>query len=292
LPEFQQGSKIPNSHTAPVLPELAAKDATGEIAQIYALIEAALGVRLVNLVYRHLATVPGALEWAWYTVGEPFRAGVFAERSKSLRPAVDGLPGRTVSMAEAGLSAADAGQVIVTLDAYNRANPMNALSLRVIALALDAGRPAAAQRFVAPPPVELPDLLPMASLESVEPATKALLHRLARLTSGRDTRVVPSLFRHFAPWPLLLEQLADWLEEVAGGGSIEAQAARVFDSADAIARDIFASLPAPGANAVLPDPVTRRALFDTIEVFPPTICRMIVIAGLLRTALTPDNPSD
>jgi len=41
----------------------------------------------------------------------------------------------------------------------------------------------------------------------------------------------------------------------------------------------------PGDGAVLPDAATRDALLKTIEIFPPTICRMIVIGGLLHTAL-------
>jgi hypothetical protein len=127
-------------------------------------------VRLVNLVYRHLATVPGALEWAWYTVGEHFQAGEFAERSKALVPGPEGLPALRISMQSAGLSAADAGQVIVTLDAYNRANPMNALSLRVIALALESGRPATPIPLVAPPGVDLRVLLPMMPLDGLDSA--------------------------------------------------------------------------------------------------------------------------
>ena len=53
------------------LPELRAEDAKGNIKLIYQAIENALGVRLVNLVYRHLATVPGTLEWSWGVVGKP-----------------------------------------------------------------------------------------------------------------------------------------------------------------------------------------------------------------------------
>ena len=274
--------------------ELSVENANGEIRVIYETIEAALGVRLVNLVYRHLATVPGALEWAWYTVGEPFRAGVFAERSKALLPVVDRPPRRRISLISAELPLEEARQVLATLDAYNRANPMNAVSLRVIALALEAGRPAAPLP-VTPPSVttpshgDLPGLLPMGSLDSLDPDTMALMHRLARLTSGRESKIVPSLFRHFAAWPSLLEQMADWMEEFAGGTIIDEQAAHIFAMADRIACDIYAALPAPGANAILPGPKTRRTLVETIEIFPPTICRMIVIAVLLRSALSLDT---
>jgi hypothetical protein len=270
------------------LPELSADNAKGEIKHIYQSIEAALGVRLVNLVYRHLATVPGALEWAWHTVGEPFQAGIFAERSKVLIPSPSGRQSLNISMEAAGLRAEDANDVIRTLDAYNRANPMNAVSLRVIALALDGGRAASAAPVKPPPRVDLPTLLPMAPLDSLDPASTALMHRLARLTTGRESKIVPSLFRHFAPWPGLLAQIADWMEDLNDGGVIDDQAAHVFEMADDIAQDIFQSLPASGEAAILPDPTTRQTLVETIEMFPPTICRMIVIAGLLRSALSAD----
>jgi hypothetical protein len=271
------------------LSELPADKATGQIKDIYEAIEAALGVRLVNLVYRHLATVPGALEWAWYTVGAPFQAGVFAERSKALIPANTAKPQRQISPRSEGLSSSEAGQVIATLDAYNRANPMNALSLRVIALALEAGRPAIACSFDRPAPVSLPELLPMAPLDQMEPGTRDLMQRLARLTTGGDSKIVPSLFRHFAPWPGLLRRLADAMEEMAVGGVIDDEAKRVFEKANRIALDIFNALPPPDTQALLPDPATRKMLVDTIEIFPPTICRMIVIAGLLRAAIAPDT---
>lgn len=275
-----------------MLPELSTDKAAGEVRNIYGAIEAALGVRLVNLVYRHLATVPGALEWAWYTVGAPFQAGVFADRSKTLIPAAAAAPDRCISLVSAGLSVAEAGRVLATLDAYNRANPMNALSLRVIALALEAGRPAAAVPIEPPPPVELPELLPMASLDGMEAGTRDTMQRLARLTTGRDTRIVPSLFRHFAPWPELLNRLAGAMEEMAAAGVIDDQSSQVIDKAETIAFEIFQNLPPPPAGAVLPDRQIRKTLVETIEIFPPTICRMIVIAGLLRSAMVIETATD
>ena len=136
--------------------------------------------------------------------------------------------------------------------------------------------------------IDLPTLLPMSPLDSLDPIATALMHRLAHLTTGRESKIVPSLFRHFAPWPVLLVQLADWMEDLNDGGVIDDQAARVFDMADDIAQDIFGSLLPPGGDAILPDPATRQTLVATIEMFPPTICRMIVIAGLLRSALSAD----
>ena len=280
-------SGIKLSRKTPVLDELPVEDAVGEIKAIYAAIESALSVKLVNLVYRHLATVPGALEWAWGTVGPEFENGVFSRRSRDL-----GLPGKIaspdgVSLGGAGLSAEEGRAVLETVEAYNRANPMNALSLRVIALALESGRPAVWRPPVATDTRGLPSLLPMTPLDETCDETMEELYRLARLTTGEDRGLVPSLFRHFADWPDLLKQLADWLEPLAEDGIIEKQVAAISEDADRIAREIFARLDPPVDDAVLPDEATRIALQETIEVFPPTICRMIVIGSLLRNALRP-----
>lgn len=283
---------ITSHHKTPVLEEIRAENATGNIRDVYAAIEAALGVKLVNLVYRHLATVPGALEWAWSTVGPTFENGVFAERSKALVLVDETSVTNSISFESVGLSEKDGSRVIETLRAYNRANPMNALSLRVIELALGTGRAALWQ---APEPADaisnnarpLAVLLPMAPLDILSPATMDILYRLAALTTGQDRGLVPSLFRHFTAWPALLTALADWLEPLAKDGVIEGQVARISAQADGIARDIFEQMSEPGHGAVLPDLATRETLLRTIEIFPPAICRMIVIGGLLHKAVRP-----
>ena len=47
------------------LPELPESEATGDKARIYGEIRTLGGVPMVALIYRHLATLPGALEWMW-----------------------------------------------------------------------------------------------------------------------------------------------------------------------------------------------------------------------------------
>ena len=276
---------ISGSAKSPVLSELAVEHATGSIREIYFALEASLQVRLVNLVYRHLATVPGALEWAWGTVGPAFEGSLFAEQSIALVPAGDLVATGQVSLSGCGLSEAESDRVRETLDAYNRANPMNALSLRVISMALEAGRPSEFRRPQAREAGNLSELLPMAALDELAPQTMDVLYRLAWLTTGQDRGLVPSLFRHFTPWPALLMALADWLEPLVQAGQIDAQLVAISDKADVIARDIFENLGQPGDCAVLPDAATRETLAQTIEIFPSAICRMIVIGGLLRGAL-------
>nr|NKB46120.1 hypothetical protein [Alphaproteobacteria bacterium] len=57
------------------LPEIKEGDAVGETAALYDDIRAVIGVPMVNLIFRHMATVPGCLLWAWGTVRPPYISG-------------------------------------------------------------------------------------------------------------------------------------------------------------------------------------------------------------------------
>ena len=272
------------------LAEINADDATGDIKRIYGAIEAALGVRLVNLVYRHLATVPGALEWAWAVVGQPFQTGVIQEHSEVLVSLVtdvnhEQLAKRKGSGLGSCLTSIEHSRVCNTLNAYNRANPMNVIGLLVIALGLKAGRQARFHPPEATISTTLPELLPLGRLEGLNPQITETLNTLASLTVDGETRIVPSLYRHFINWPVFLTQLVDWLEPLSTGGTIDKISMKVFVRANEIAKQVFSALPAVEPGSVSPDIETRHALIKTIEIFPPTICRMIVIGAILCDAL-------
>jgi len=71
-------------------PALAESAATGETAELFADIRAIVGVRVVNLVWRHLGTIDGALPWAWaavkplYLQGMPDQAAIRFRESMAL----------------------------------------------------------------------------------------------------------------------------------------------------------------------------------------------------------------
>ena len=56
-----------------MLAELSEAKASGEIADIFAEVRRLFAVPYVSAIYRHLATTPGLLEWAWGTVAPAFR---------------------------------------------------------------------------------------------------------------------------------------------------------------------------------------------------------------------------
>ena len=63
----------------PFLAELAEREATGEKARIYAEMRRLGGVPMVALIFRHLATLPGGIEWAWAALEPAWKAGRLQE---------------------------------------------------------------------------------------------------------------------------------------------------------------------------------------------------------------------
>jgi len=90
------------------VPSILESEARGEIADIYADIRKVLGTSVVNLIWRNLATMPGALEWTWSTV-RPLYLGDAPLHAEAVRQmiALPEWPGfSTDTLAAAGVDAA------------------------------------------------------------------------------------------------------------------------------------------------------------------------------------------
>jgi hypothetical protein len=129
------------SDSVPSVPETAA---SGEIAEIYADIRATLGTSVVNLIWRNLATLPGALRWTWSTV-RPLYLGAAAPHAEAVRrtlslPAVP--PLSADALTAAGLDRAALAAIRTTLDSYHHTN---ALALVVLSALLERYDPSAGE---------------------------------------------------------------------------------------------------------------------------------------------------
>jgi hypothetical protein len=119
------------------LSELSEADAPNHIRIIYRDIRDTCGVPMVALIFRHLATYPGVLEEVWNGIGPLLQNGYMQE--VSARVAQNVSSGRLLSPIEEnarklmGLTSEDVGLLRKTLDAYNRANPINLLSMLSLA---------------------------------------------------------------------------------------------------------------------------------------------------------------
>ncbi len=195
------------------LPELREAEAPPEIAAIYAALRAASGVPLVNLIHRHLATLPGVLPWVWRAIRPPLEDGRLAgarERLAAALPLPDLAPLPAAAWAAAGLAPAMRAEVAALVETYNRGNLTNLILLTALRRALE-GVPA---EPASPPPAQaapamLPAPPPLPRLADLPPALAAAV--LALAARHGETGVVPSLYLHLAHWPGIPPALPAWL---------------------------------------------------------------------------------
>lgn len=257
------------------LAEISEADATGRTAEIYAAFRAATGLPLVNLVWRHMAAGPGVLEWAWASLTPAFSSG-----------ALNAAAARTCAeFADAGLSldrdidpkALSAAAAVFAV--YNHANPINLVALQVLVrlLAGEAqGPPAAGTSVTAAPDVRLPDFA-----RQIDDRTAWRMDALARLINGREAALMPTVLRHLAHWPALLDAFQSPIETFVQTGAVNDGAAGLL----ARAADEAASMPVGTVEGGRPPPEISQPLEAAIQTFLPSIARMVVIGHALAPAL-------
>jgi hypothetical protein len=268
--------------TDPV-PAITEAAATGETAEIFADLRATLGVNVVNLIWRHIATLPGALPWAWASVKPLYlsgRVGIEAQRIKAglALPAIPRWPHATLACA--GVDAEAEASIRRILASYNRSNALNLAALSALVRRID-GVPAAplTEPVEALLPQEdsiegaLPKLL---TLDEVRPETAELIRRINLLGDRIDGRITASMYRHLAHWPGFLALCHAHLAPIAADGRLEnliATTCSLADAAGARLQPDMMMLPLPGSAAAV-----RLASADFIE---HAIGRMVPVAALL-----------
>jgi hypothetical protein len=282
---------MPEAHVpGELLQELPEAHATGELRRIYAEIRRLSGVPMVALIYRHLATIPGALEWAWALLEPAMRAGAVQDAAWRLAgrariPRQPAIP--AAALRAAGIEEADERAIAQVLDAYNRANPVNIVAVRCLSLHLD-GHPPAGTGPSWPTweaPAAIASLPAMVSPQAMTPTVRELAMLLTdRGATAAPSSLWPSLYRHLAHWPAFLGFAAVVVPPAFE--AIDAAAAKlrqqVDDAAVTIASRLSTLFPAPaGAQA--------RQLQGAIAQFSGRIPEMVVIGHLLRGAL-PEAP--
>ena len=264
------------------LAELAERDATGERAAIYAEMKRLGGVPMVALIFRHLATLPGGLEWAWSAVGPAWKTGRLQEAAWRIasKASLEPLP----PLPRAALTALDIDdaalqEIRAVLRAYNLANPENLLSVLCLERMLGG---ATAVKTAEPrdwvPPVAPGPLVPMIDVAKAPAKVAALLDLVA--TSGDDggPRLVQSFYRHLGHRPAFLALVVTLLSPRIHDGSIAHSAATIRASMAAMAQRLTQSMsalpaPHPGVSAAL-----QRFGGSVIP-------QMIVVGALLERAL-------
>lgn len=266
--------------------ELPESEATGRIAEIYAEIRHFYGVPYVSSLQRHLATLPGVLEWAWDAVRPAFATGVLPERAWALAAEVDLKPLPRLSPPALHLLGVD-GQALETIRqvclSFETVAPLNMAMGGVIRALLHGAdtsgtRPPPAQEWqpqhrFPQPPATLP-------LDAVSENVRAVLLQLATDMDGET--FVPGLYRQLAHWPAYLAHAATELGPLFRDEGILAECHGVRRRIAAAVPEFLAVLP-PGPPPPADAPAAH--ILAAIETYQGTSPQMICFGRLLREAL-------
>ena len=199
------------------LAEIREEDATGDTALLYEQIRATLGTPVVNYIWRHLATIEGALPWCWTTVAEN------APRIQAAQPSLRAFSIRL--LVERGIATPSIwrprrrglGDGVAS---YNRGNAWNLLSMTLLAAAR-AGQhpppfspPAGFHR--APTPLSPP---PYPNYKDLRPEVRENIDILAAAGPAATTGIRPSLWVHLGLWPDVLDVITPRVAETLASAS-------------------------------------------------------------------------
>ncbi|BBK42532.1 hypothetical protein STVA_25520 [Allostella vacuolata] len=250
----------PPGFAADPVPAVRESEATGEVAAIFAEIRAVQGLPIVNLVWRHLATMPDALAWTWTALLPLYRSGAVAGAIPGLQagmalPEVPRWP--AAAFRAVGIDATEEPRIAAVLDSYDRGNTMNLLAFHTLLARLDGheATPATASATGSVMAIggQLPPLL---DLGGMAPATAELVLALNRLgQGGGDGPILASLYRHLAHWPAYMALAWTLLQPIERRGELAVAIASTRAAAAAQARSLLAGLdgtiarPSPAAEA-------------------------------------------
>jgi len=263
------------------LPFVTEADARGETAAIFADIRETLGLPVVNLIWRHFATIDGGLRFAWDTL-RPVYAGGAAERAGAHLVAGLGLP-RLVPVPAAvlrgaGVADAERATLLAVIDSYNRGNALNICALA--ALLVEPGGEPREELGVAPLPRPGVAVPPLDELASLPAPVQELVWALNALGQPQPGDVLATLFKHLAPWPGVLVLAWGLLAPLHRDGRLPALIDECVRAAHAEAARIAHLKAVPESSAAVA-PV-REAAAHFVE---RMIGRMVPIGYLLRGAL-------
>ena len=273
---------------AAVLPEVPEAEAPPEVAAIYAGLREAVGVPIVNLIWRHFATLPGVLPWAWEAARGVIGSDSVAEGAERMAALVRAAPDLGLSAigpALRALPAEEQARVAGVVRVYNRGNRVNLQVLSAVRRLIASGAPAGGAQPARPgseaaaPPVAAASVPPLPRMDGLPDAARAEVSALAALHDPSDP-VVPSLYRHLALWPELLPPLREALAPRFAEGRIAALRDSLLGVAEGSAAALLPRLAPPG-----PFPAEHRdAVLRVLAVFPGKLIAEMAAVGLALDA--------
>lgn len=267
------------------VPAIAEADATGEIREIYQDIRGVTGVGVVNLIWRRLATTPGALPYAWAAVRPVYASGRVAAEGRAFRralqpPELPLLP--KAALAAAGIDSLGLASIRAILESYDRTNAMNLIGLGALLARIEgADGPGGAGPAAGVTETPLPAIPPLPALDALDPGMRALVDMLNGF-GEEDGRVIASMYRHLAYWPGYLALAWALLAPLAADGRLATALVDARKLGRAHAQGVAADLAEPDPNAA---PAVRQDVADVLTLFVNhPIAKMASICRALASA--------
>jgi hypothetical protein len=272
------------------VPAVTEKDATGSTARIFSEIRETLDVDVVNLVWRHLATMPGALEWVWDSL-KPLYQGPAIAAAESIRaqltlPKISLLSNDVLTAA--GINDSARSSIRGILDSYQHTNALGLVCFSGLLTRFEESKhghvgirnvESVASVSSTVPRAILPRLIPVSEMT---PAVARLVRELNEFGEDSDTDLLASMYRHLSHWPPYLALVRTLLLPLHESGELLGTVARTRllgeNFGKQLALDITDNHPpfdvAPALAAV------RRFAYHPIA-------RMTALCSLIRAA-TPE----
>ena len=281
--------------SADPIPAVVEAEAAGETAALFEDLRATLGVPFVNLIWRHLATIPGGLAWTWSLVRPLYLSPDLLACADELQAGID-LPCRPIPAFiydTVGLGSIDRAAIGDLVTGYNRGNGLNFLALnlacRVLRREIEApGRPAPAtppaasdEKTTEAAPPRLP------GLDELAPPLRALVLDFDQFGRIAPSPAVASLYRHLAHWPAFLALAHTALRPLHADGSLRSQQERLIARSASLVTGRLQPL-LHGAPPPLGETEHAEILASLEQFTRLMIGRMVVVGTALRLLLRPE----
>jgi hypothetical protein len=273
------------------IPAIREEDATGHVAIIYQDLRATLGIPIVNLIWRHLATIPGGLAWVWTLVKPLYVSGELDRLSDATSALVSSptlAPLPDFVWDGVAIDSNDRRAIARLIESYNRGNGVNFLALLVVVSVLRDGLPASRGSGCVAQVKSSHHSAAEASqrllgLSELSPPVSALVRQLDEFGRLGSSDAIASLYRHLAHWPAFLAMAYAALEPLHRNGELANAQQRVIafgrQESALLVSHIDSELPALAPDAA-------KAVLSALDEFTRLmIGRMIVMGKALRSLI-------
>ena len=274
-----------------LLAEVSENEASGDLARIYEEMRHFCAVPYVSTLQRHVATMPGCIEWMWAALRPGFASGAMPETAWRLAGEIEIEPLPQLSDSALRLLGVDADGLEALnniCDMYARVSPCNLIfsdCARLLLTGRDGGGEGDAGADWTPP-ARIPELPEMPPMDSLEPDCQTVLMQLG---SGLGDQVmVPGLYRYFAIWPAYLAHAATELAPLLRDRTVQESGRRMARRITEAAPGIVAELPAVPTDLPRPGPAETEAIIAALDMFKVTSPEMVIFSTLLKGALPGD----